>query len=103
MPPDKLIEGIRDVLDGGAPMTPSVARKVLKVFRHQSFHIRENRFELTSHEIEILSMLTQEMNYKMIAAAVNTSFHTMNSHLKNIRNYMFTPPRKRCKKLRCKK
>jgi len=31
-PPNKLIEGIRDVLEGGAPMTPSVARKVLEMF-----------------------------------------------------------------------
>src|SRR6266508_4578765 len=60
--PNKLIEGIRDVLEGGAPMTSSVARKVL----------------------EILSMLTKGMSYKMIAEECNISFHMVNSHLKKI-------------------
>lgn len=82
--PGKLIEGIRDVLDGGAPMTPSVARKVLEMFQQQSSTANTNHFDLTSREIEILSMLTKGMSYKMIADAGDISFHTVNSHLKKI-------------------
>src|SRR5215471_12223518 len=52
--PEKIIEGIRDVLEGGAPMTPSVARKVLEMFQHQSSTEPVNHFDLTSREIEIL-------------------------------------------------
>ncbi len=84
--PDKLIEGIRDVLDGGAPMTSSVARKVLDMFTEQSTHKtkRVNQFNLTKREIEILSMLGKGMSYKMIAEAGSITFHTVNSHLKKI-------------------
>jgi DNA-binding NarL/FixJ family response regulator len=82
--PDKLIEGIRDVLDGGAPMTPSVARKVLHMFTQQSSNKATNHFGLTDREIEILSMLSKGMSYKMIADAGGISFHTVNAHLKKI-------------------
>lgn len=82
--PDKLMEGIRDVLEGGAPMTPSVARKVLEMFQQQSSITTENHFDLTSREIQILSMLTKGMSYKMIADAGGITFHTVNSHLKKI-------------------
>jgi DNA-binding NarL/FixJ family response regulator len=84
--PDKLVEGIRDVVEGGAPMTSSVAGKVLQMFTQQSSHKSksENRFDLTKREIEILSMLGKGMSYKMIADAGSISFHTVNSHLKKI-------------------
>ena len=82
--PDKLIEGIRDVREGGAPMTPSVARKVLQLFQHQAALKSHHPFELTDREIEILSMLAKGMSYKMIADAGGITFHTVNSHLKKI-------------------
>jgi DNA-binding NarL/FixJ family response regulator len=82
--PDKLIEGIRDVLEGGAPMTPSVAHKVLHMLTQPSSDRRKNSFELTEREIEILSMLAKGMSYKMIADAGGITFHTVNSHLKKI-------------------
>ena len=82
--PDKLIEGIRDVLEGGAPMTSSVARKVLHMFTQQPSDKRVNQFDLTARELEILSMLGKGMSYKMIADAGCISFHTVNSHLKKI-------------------
>lgn len=82
--PDKLIEGIRDVLEGGAPMTPLVARKVLYMLAQQSQESSKNPFALTGREIEILSMLSKGMSYKMIADAGGISFHTVNSHLKKI-------------------
>ena len=82
--PDKLIEGIRDVLEGGAPMTSSVARKVLHMFTQQASDKRVNQFDLTDRELEILSMLGKGMSYKMIADAGCITFHTVNSHLKKI-------------------
>jgi DNA-binding NarL/FixJ family response regulator len=82
--PDKLIEGIRDVLEGGAPMTPSVARKVLHMLTNPSNNSSNNAFDLTGREIEILSMLAKGMSYKMIADAGGITFHTVNAHLKKI-------------------
>jgi len=80
-PPAKLIEGIHDVIEGGAPMTASVARKVLEVFHQQQGN---NHFDLTSRELEILSMLMKGMSYKMIADACKITFHTVNAHCKKI-------------------
>ena len=82
--PEKLIEGIRDVLDGGAPMTSSVARKVLQTFTQQSSNKSANPFDLTDREVEILSMLGKGLSYKMIAEAGGITYHTVNSHLKKI-------------------
>lgn len=82
--PNQLIAGIRGVLDGGAPMTPSVAKKVLEMFHRQSVGKKDNYFDLTVREVEILSMLTKGMSYKMIANATGLRYHTVNSHLKKI-------------------
>jgi len=82
--PLKLIEGIREVLQGGAPMTASVAKKVLEVFNQQPIKPIENAFDLTNREKEILTLLSKGMSYKMIAASGHISFNTVNSHLKRI-------------------
>lgn len=81
--PQKLIEGIRDVRDGGAPMTASVARKVLEIFQNQNSR-GTNTFDLTDRELEILSHLVKGMSYKMIADTCQISWHTVNSHCKKI-------------------
>lgn len=82
--PFKLIEGIREVLHGGAPMTASVAKKVLDVFNQQPIKPMVTTFDLTVREKEILSMLSKGMSYKMIAESGQISFNTVNSHLKKI-------------------
>ncbi len=80
--PEKLIEAIREVVDGGAPMTPSMAIKVLKFFQTQA--PVSNLYELTSREKNILSLLVDGLSYKMIADRENISFHTVNSHVRKI-------------------
>lgn len=79
--PARLIDGIRDVVEGGAPMTASVARKVLEVFQKQK---GANSFDLTSRELETLSLLMKGMSYKMIADTCNVTYHTVNAHCKSI-------------------
>lgn len=83
-PPSRLIEGIRDALDGGAPMTASVARKVLQMFQQQPNKKGQPQFELTEREREVLSMLVKGMSYKMIADSCGITYHTVNSHCKKI-------------------
>jgi len=82
--PSKLIDGIRDVLEGGAPMTASVAKKVLELFKQQPSVQKSVRFDLTERELEILSHLVKGMSYKMIADTCGITFHTVNSHCKKI-------------------
>ncbi len=84
--PSKLIEGIRDVMEGGAPMTPSVAKKVLDMFSSQQATRNSEgpRFDLTPRELEVLSFLVKGASYKMIADQCGISWHTVNSHFKKI-------------------
>jgi DNA-binding NarL/FixJ family response regulator len=79
-PPHKLFDAIQEVIDGGAPMSPSIARKVLG-----SFHITKNQqYSLTNREEEVLQLLIKGYTAKMIAADLHISFDTARSHLKNI-------------------
>lgn len=81
--PDKILESIRDASEGGSPMTPAIATKVLNYFREKP-KLNMNDYELTGREKEILSLLTNGLSYKMIAAEIDVSYHTVNAHLRNI-------------------
>jgi len=83
-PSVKLIDGIRDALEGGAPMSASIARKVYETFQRQPSGKNVSRFDLTEREQEILSLLMKGMSYKMIAETCSISFHTVNGHCKRI-------------------
>lgn len=82
--PDKLLDAIRDVHAGGAPMTPVVAKHVLQLFNNRHNKTMKNSFDLTTREQEILKLLVQGLSYKMIAAQCNISYPTVNSHVSHI-------------------
>jgi two-component system, NarL family, response regulator LiaR len=88
-PIDKILEAIADTYNGGSPMTPHIARKVLAMFAQaatpslQPMVLQEYQ-ELSPREKEVLSFLTKGMSYKMIADACSISYGTVNSHLKKI-------------------
>ncbi|HNP23763.1 MAG TPA: response regulator transcription factor [Panacibacter sp.] len=81
-PPVKLIEGIKEVVEGGAPMTASVARQVLKLFQSQP--AKPDEYNLTEREKEILALLIKGMSYKMIASQCGITYFTVNMHIKKI-------------------
>ena len=81
--PMKLLEGIEEVMNGGAPMTPSVARKVLKLFNTQP-QKPASTIDLTKREQEILSLLVEGYSYKMIASKCFVTYATVNKHISNI-------------------
>ncbi len=80
-PPAKLFDAIQEVLDGGAPMSPSIAQKVLSTFRTRE---STNKYNLTPREIEVLQWLVKGYSIKVIAVEMNLAFDTVRSHLKNI-------------------
>ncbi|MCZ4410313.1 response regulator transcription factor [Cryomorphaceae bacterium 1068] len=82
--PMKLVDGIREVLVGGAPMTPVIAAKVLKLFQKQGSSKKGNNFDLTKRESEILNLLVKGFSYKMIAEECHISYPTVNSHITKI-------------------
>ena len=83
--PDKLIEAIKDSLEGGAPMSPVIAKKVVDAFRNVPAILKNKESQsLTDKEIEILSLLAKGLSYKLIASECELSYHTVNSHIKKI-------------------
>lgn len=76
--PAKLLDAIKEVHEGGSPMSPGIARLVVQSFQSTS------RVELTRREKEILAQLCKGMSYKMIAEFFSISSGTVHSHLKNI-------------------
>lgn len=82
-PPAKLLEAIQDAITGGAPMTSSIARKVLQMLPPQK-RVSENSHNLTEREREILNLLVKGNSYKMIADQCSISMDTVRSHMKKI-------------------
>ncbi|OSZ73573.1 two-component system response regulator [Chitinophagaceae bacterium IBVUCB2] len=80
-PPSRLIEAIQEVIEGGAPMSPSIARRVLSSFKPG---ISNNKYELSERELQVLQSLINGHSSKIIADKLGISFHTVRSHLKNI-------------------
>ncbi len=82
-PPARLLESLREVLAGGAPMSPEVARRVVKLFRE--FHPPEHAdYHLTPQENELLRLLVEGHHKKTAARVMNISVNTVSFHLKNI-------------------
>jgi DNA-binding NarL/FixJ family response regulator len=77
---DKLIPFIHDVLSGGAPMSPAIAKMVLNAMQHTA----NTDYHFTDREKEILSLLCKGNSYKMIASQLNLAFETIRSYIKNI-------------------
>ena len=82
--PLQMLEGIKEASKGGAPMTPSIATKVLKMFRQYSPPPTDEKINLSEREKEVLGSLTKGQSYKMIAAGCNLSIDTVRFHIKNI-------------------
>lgn len=82
--PLKLIDAITEVMEGGAPMTPSIARKVLKLFSGKYAPKESADIQLTQREKEVLSLLVDGYSYKQIAGKCFISYPTVNSHIRNI-------------------
>jgi len=82
--PPQIIQAIEDVHNGGAAMTASVAKQVIRAFQQNTFIENNEKIELSGREKEILGFLVKGLSHKMIAATCNISYHTVNTHVKNI-------------------
>lgn len=84
--PTKLLEYIAEAYEGGAPMTPSIARQVLQTFSSlntTSATTSENE-NLTLREKEVLRQLVNGQSYKMVAEDLNIAVDTVRSHIRRI-------------------
>lgn len=82
--PAGYIEAIRDVYNGGSPMTGSIARKVLTLFQQKITLVKTAEYLLTPREKEILGHMVQGLSFKMIAEVSGVSYETVRTHMKNI-------------------
>lgn len=82
-PPARLLESLKEVSDGGAPMSPEVARRVIALFREIRPPERAD-YALTPHETRLLKLLVEGHNYKTAAAELRVSVHTVSFHLRSI-------------------
>jgi DNA-binding NarL/FixJ family response regulator len=79
---DEIIGSVRQVLEGGAPMSAPVARRVLEIFSR--YAPKENNYALTEKEKAVLELLARDFGKKQIAAELGISFHTVDAHLRHI-------------------
>lgn len=82
-PPARLLECLQDVMDGGAPMSPEVATRVIALFREHRPPSRADH-HLTPHEVRLLGLLAEGHSYKTAAAALGSSVNTVAFHMKSI-------------------
>ncbi len=82
--PAEIMEAIKEIYEGGSPMTPSIANRVLKMVKNRPDTSIKESFDLTDREKEILTCLVKGMSYKMVADTCFISIETVNVHIKNI-------------------
>jgi len=82
-PPTKLLENIREAVSGGAPMSPEVAMRVIKLFREVRPPERVD-YDLTPHETRLLKLLVEGHNYTTAAEELKVSYNTIKFHMRHI-------------------
>lgn len=82
--PSRILDYIKETYEGGAPMSPSVAVKVLKMVGQPVSKEAIDKFNLTEREKEILACLIKGMSYRMIAESCFISVDTVRGHIRSI-------------------
>jgi DNA-binding NarL/FixJ family response regulator len=82
-PPARLLECLREAIEGGSPMSPEVARRIFSLFRE--IRPPENAdYHLTPHETRLLKMLVDGHNFKSIAKEFGVTSHAISFHMRHI-------------------
>jgi DNA-binding NarL/FixJ family response regulator len=79
---EEIITSLNGILVGGVPMNPHIARKILDMFSHLSASITD--YGLTVREKEVLQLLVDGLSKRSISEKLFVSFHTVDTHLRNI-------------------
>lgn len=78
----KLYDAIDELLAGGAPMSPSIARMVIASMHKKA--VQQNPYSLTARETDVLTSLSKGNSYKLIANEFGISIDTVRTHIKNV-------------------
>jgi len=79
---ETIVESLKAVLTGGAPINPQIARRVLEMFARST--TAQGNYHLSPREKEILRLLVDGLTKKEIAEKLFLSFHTIDNHVRNI-------------------
>lgn len=82
-PPERLLDSIREVVAGGAPMSPEIASRVLALFRENA-PPQQADYNLTPHELRLLRLLVEGHNYKTMSVLLGVTVHTVSFHMRKI-------------------
>lgn len=82
-PPAKILEAITELYNGGAPMSPMIAKKVIELFKEKK-QAPSNNFELSEGEKKVLQLLAEGNSVKMIADMLSLSADAIKSRIKKI-------------------
>lgn len=81
--PDELVQAVKDAYEGGSPMSPIIARKVIASMQTQPKK-REKTLDLTSREQDVLKLLAEGNSYQAIADSIYLSVDGVGYHIRNI-------------------
>lgn len=81
--PAKILENIREAVTGGAPMSPEVASRVIRLFREVRPPEKVD-YDLTPHETRLLKLLVEGHNYTTAAEELKVSYNTIKFHMRHI-------------------
>lgn len=81
--PEEILYAVKDIMEGGSPMTSSIARKVLNAIVSQKPNQTED-YKLTAREKDILRSLVDGNSYKLIAADLGISINTVRQYIRSI-------------------
>jgi two-component system, NarL family, response regulator len=79
--PRELVDALHTLAKGGSPMSPKIARKVIREFQDEGI---DEQYLLSHRETEIVKEVENGLTYKDIAVKLNISPHTVHTHIKNI-------------------
>lgn len=80
----RILESIREVYQGGAPISPSVATKLLQIVKLSTKEVKKDSFDLTDREKQILVCLEKGMSYQLIGNECFISIDTVRGHIRSI-------------------
>ena len=80
--PGKIIESLKELYDGGSPMNPEIAKKLVLRFQHPP--ASSNEYNLTPKEWQILELMSKGYLYKEIADELNNTVNTIKQHIRHI-------------------
>lgn len=81
---EKIVLSLRELAEGGSPMSPTIARKIIGIFNDSKLQMQNNNLPLTTREIDLLNHLAKGLLYKEIAEKLNITVGTVKQHIHKI-------------------